>query len=86
VINIYDETPYGTIIQRLYYNTSGKLVTQLGHIKVIRDCCGKIISKCLEFVDDSDNEVHNGMLLREIKKRQCFRIYCFKSRGRICGI
>jgi len=68
VITIYDETPYGTIIQRSYYNISGKLVTQLGHLKVIRDCCGKIISKCIEFVDDSDNGVSQWYVVKRDKK------------------
>ena len=69
VVSVYDETPYGTILERKRYDSSGKLVsTQLGHLKVIRNCCGKIISKCIEFVDDDDNGVSQLYVVKRDKK------------------
>jgi len=41
--------------------------TTLGHIKVIRDCCGKIITKCLEFVEDDDNGVDQWYVVKRDK-------------------
>jgi len=41
--------------------------TTLGHIKVIRNCCGKIITKCLEFVDDTDSGVDQWYVLKRDK-------------------
>jgi len=67
VISVFDKTVYGTILKRERYE-DGKLVdTILGHIKVIRDCCGKIITKCLEFVDDSDNGVNQWYVVKRDK-------------------
>ena len=67
VISVFDKTVYGTILKGERY-ADGKLVqTTLGHIKVIRDCCGKIITKCLEFVDDSDNGVSQWYVLKRDK-------------------
>lgn len=69
VVSVYDETPYGTILERKAYNSSGKLTSiQLGLLKVIRNCCGKIISKCLEFVDDDDNGVVQWYVVKRDKK------------------
>ena len=41
--------------------------TTLGHIKVIRNCCGKIITKCLEFLETSDNGVMQWYILKKDK-------------------
>lgn len=67
VISVFDKTVYGTILKQERYE-DGKLVeTTLGHIKVIRDCCGKIITKCLEFVDDADNGVDQWYVVKRDK-------------------
>ena len=67
VISVFDKTVYGTILKRERYE-DGKLVsTILGHIKVIRDCCGKIITKCLEFVDNLDNGVTQCYVVKKDK-------------------
>ncbi len=39
----------------------------MGHIKVIRNCCGKIITKYLEFVDSSDNGIDQWYVLKRDK-------------------
>jgi len=67
VISVFDKTVYGTILKREGY-ADGKLVqTKLGQIKVIRDCCGKIITKCLEFVDDTDNGIEQLYVVKRDK-------------------
>jgi len=67
VISVFDKTVFGTILKLEWY-IDGKLVsTDLGHIKVIRDCCGKIITKCLEFVDDDDNAVFQWYVVKRDK-------------------
>ena len=66
VISVFDKTVYGTILKQERY-IDGKIDTILGHIKVIRDCCGKIITKCLEFVDDDDNGVEQWYVVKRDK-------------------
>jgi len=67
VISVFDKTVFGTILKLEWY-IDGKLVsTDLGHIKVIRNCCGKIITKCLEFVDDDDNAVFQYYVVKRDK-------------------
>jgi len=67
VISVFDKTVYGTILKQERYE-DGKLdKTILGHIKVIRDCCGKIITKCLEFVEDDDNGVYQWYVVKRDK-------------------
>jgi len=67
VISFFDKTVYGTILKQERYE-DGKLdKTILGHIKVIRDCCGKIITKCLEFVEDDDNGVYQWYVVKRDK-------------------
>jgi len=67
VVSIYDVTEYGTIIKQERYLNGELTETTLGHIKEIRNCCGKIITKCLEFVDDSDNGVDQWYVVKKDK-------------------
>ena len=60
MVNIHEVTEFGTILTE----------TTLGHIKVIRNCCGKIITKCLEFVDDTDSGVDQWYVLKKDKNIQ----------------
>lgn len=67
VVSIYDVTEYGTIIKQERYLDGELTETTLGHIKEIRNCCGKIITKCLEFVDDTDNGVDQWYVVKKDK-------------------
>jgi hypothetical protein len=55
VVSIHEVTEYGTILKQERYLDGVLTETTLGHIKVIRNCCGKVITKLLEFVDGTDN-------------------------------
>ena len=67
VVSIHEVTEFGTILKQERYLDGVLTETTLGHIKVIRNCCGKIITKCLEFVDDTDNGVDQWYVLKRDK-------------------
>ena len=67
VVSIHEVTEYGTILKQERYLDGVLTETTLGHIKVIRNCCGKIITKCLEFVDDTDNGVDQWYTIKRDK-------------------
>jgi hypothetical protein len=67
VVSIHEVTEYGTILKQERYLDGVLTETTLGHIKVIRNCCGKIITKCLEFVDDSDSGFDQWYVLKRDK-------------------
>jgi hypothetical protein len=67
VVSIHEVTEFGTILKQERYLDGILTETTLGHIKVIRNCCGKIITKCLEFVDDTDNGVDQWYVLKRDK-------------------
>ena len=67
IVSIHEVTEFGTILKQERYLDGILTETTLGHIKVIRNCCGKIITKCLEFVDDTDNGVDQWYVLKRDK-------------------
>jgi hypothetical protein len=67
VVSIHEVTEFGTILKQERYLDGVLTETTLGHIKVIRNCCGKIITKCLEFVDDTDSGVDQWYVLKRDK-------------------
>jgi hypothetical protein len=67
VVTIHEVTEFGTILKQERYLDGVLTETTLGHIKVIRNCCGKIITKCLEFVDDTDSGVDKWYVLKRDK-------------------
>ena len=67
VVSIHEVTEYGTILKQEQYLYGVLTETTLGHIKVIRNCCGKIITKCLEFVDDKDSGFDQWYVLKRDK-------------------
>jgi hypothetical protein len=67
VVSIHEVTEFGTILKQERYLDGVLTETTLGHIKIIRNCCGKIITKCLEFVDDTDNGVDQWYVLKRDK-------------------
>lgn len=67
IVSIHEVTEFGTILKQERYLDGVLEETTLGHIKVIRNCCGKIITKCLEFVDDTDNGVDQWYVLKRDK-------------------
>jgi hypothetical protein len=67
IVSIHEVTEFGTILKQERYLDGVLEETTLGHIKVIRNCCGKIITKALEFVDDTDNGVDQWYVLKRDK-------------------
>jgi len=67
VVSIHEVTEFGTILKQERYLDGVLTETTLGHIKIIRNCCGKIITKCLEFVDDTDSGVDQWYVLKRDK-------------------
>ena len=67
VLSIHEVTEFGTILKQERYLDGVLTETTLGHIKVIRNCCGKVITKCLEFIDDTDNGVDQWYVLKRDK-------------------
>jgi hypothetical protein len=67
VISIYEVTEYGTILKQERFLNGVLAETTIGHIKVIRDCCGKVITKLLEFVDDDDSGIDQWYVLKRDK-------------------
>jgi len=67
VVSIHEVTEFGTILKQERYLYGVLTETTLGHIKVIRNCCGKVITKCLEFIDDTDNGVDQWYVLKRDK-------------------
>ena len=68
IISIHDVTEYGTILKLELFFDGLLFETTLGHIKVIRNCCGKIITKYLEFVRSiDDNGVSQFFTLKRDK-------------------
>jgi hypothetical protein len=67
VVSIHEVTEYGTILKQERFLDGVLTETTLGHIKVIRNCCGKIITKLLEFVDDIDSGVDQWYVLKRDK-------------------
>jgi hypothetical protein len=67
VVSIHEVTEFGTILKQERFLDGVLTETTLGHIKVIRNCCGKIITKCLEFVDDTDSGVDQWYVFKRDK-------------------
>jgi hypothetical protein len=67
VVSIHEVTEFGTILKQERFLDGVLTETTLGHIKVIRNCCGKIITKLLEFVDDTDSGVDQWYVLKRDK-------------------
>ena len=67
IISIYEVTEYGTILKQERFLNGVLAETTIGHIKVIRDCCGKVITKLLEFVDDDDSGIDQWYVLKRDK-------------------
>jgi hypothetical protein len=67
VVSIHEVTEFGTILKQERFLDGVLTETTLGHIKVIRNCCGKIITKCLEFVDDTDSGVDQWYTIKRDK-------------------
>ena len=67
VISIHEVTEYGTILKQERFLDGVLAETTIGHIKVIRDCCGKVITKLLEFVDDDDSGIDQWYVLKRDK-------------------
>jgi len=56
IISVYEANEYGIILKReIVGDTEGKF--ELGHMRMMRDCCGKIVSQCMEFVDEKTNGI-----------------------------
>jgi len=67
IISIHEVTEYGTILKQERFLDGVLAETTIGHIKVIRDCCGKVITKLLEFVDDDDSGLDQWYVLKRDK-------------------
>jgi hypothetical protein len=67
VVSIHEVTEYGTILKQERYIDGLLTEITIGHIKVIRNCCGKIIAKFLEFVDDTYNGVYQWYIVKRDK-------------------
>jgi len=67
IISIHEVTEYGTILKQERFLDGVLAETTIGHIKVIRNCCGKVITKLLEFVDDDDSGLDQWYVLKRDK-------------------
>ena len=56
IIELYDENEYGPVFTRKVLNDKGEVEKfHFGTLRTITDCCGKVDTKYLEFVNLEDN-------------------------------